>query len=293
MEKEHSEFELNLNRITIIEQLKYPDTFLTYRKEVVLLLNLKQKSYCENSILNLCRSHNQNNFNQEVNNNNTTSIECIISQYPHIVRGANLAKDSKGIMNQTYFDLETDYIVMPDDFCYDKFFVRKLRQVDLIDLPHFLGYHLEKYYQSNKKLFVNFLKLAQRKHQAEFSQVELWPTVNELVVDILNSELESSKTYGHFPKRQLKRDANDKLTALNLEQSVLLISYLQKEKIILPDSYLSDKTISQAFELLTGYSQNTIRQSLGQYINFRNKINLKQLDILIDRLKYHISSEKE
>jgi hypothetical protein len=42
MEKEHSGFELNLNRITIIEQLKHPDTFLTYRKEVALLLKLKQ-----------------------------------------------------------------------------------------------------------------------------------------------------------------------------------------------------------------------------------------------------------
>ena len=293
MEKEHSEFELNLNRITIIEQLKHPNTFFTFRKEVALLLNLKQKSLCEDELLNLFHPHTYKNSNQETNNSDTSSIVSILSQYPHIIKGANLAKDNQGIMSQTYFDLETDYVVMPDDFCYDKFFVRKLRQVDLIDLPHFLGYHLEKYYQSNKKLFVNFLKLAQRKHQAEFSQEELWPTVNELLVDILNSELESSKTYSHFPKRQLKRDANDKLTALNLEQSVLLISYLQKEKIILPDSYLSDKTISQAFELLTGYSQNTIRQSLGQYINFRTKINLKQLDILIDRLKSHINSEKQ
>ena len=293
MEKEHSEFELNLNRITIIEQLKHPNTFLTYRKEVSLLLNLKQKSLSEHELLNLFHPYTYKNSSQETNNNDTTSIESILSQYPHVIKGANLARDNKGIMNQTYFDLETDYIVMPDDFCYDKFFVRKLRQVDLIDLQHFLEFHLEKYYNSNKKLFVNFLKLAQRKHQAEFSQVELSQTVNELMVDVLNSDPQNSKTYSHFPKRQLKRDANDKLTALNLEQTVLLISYLQKEKIILPDSYLSDKTISQAFELLTGYSQHTIRQSLGQYINFRNKINLKQLDILIDRLKYCISGEKE
>lgn len=72
----------------------------------------------------------------------------------------------------------------------------------------------------------------------------------------------------------LSRQGDDKLTSLNREQTVLLIYYLQAAKVFLRDEYLTDTDAGREFELLTGYSSNTIRQGLTKFMSYQNNHNL-------------------
>lgn len=66
------------------------------------------------------------------------------------------------------------------------------------------------------------------------------------------------------------------------------MSFLQQERIFLKDEYLNKKDAGIAFEILTGYSQNTIRQNLSNAKDYQNKTNLKEIDNLLTRLKIAI-----
>jgi hypothetical protein len=91
------------------------------------------------------------------------------------------------------------------------------------------------------------------------------------------------------PQRfKVKREAQDKLTCLSQEQTVLLMYYLQQERVFLKDEYLKGMDAGKAFEILTGYSQHTLRQNLGKFYHFQNKQNLKEIDHLLTRLKIAI-----
>lgn len=92
-------------------------------------------------------------------------------------------------------------------------------------------------------------------------------------------------------KGKIKREAQDKKTCLSQEQTVLLIHYLREEKVLLKDEYLNDKDAGIAFEILTGYSQNTLRLNLGKPLLYQNKINLKEIDNLLTRLKIAIGKD--
>jgi hypothetical protein len=91
---------------------------------------------------------------------------------------------------------------------------------------------------------------------------------------------ETSKKKGS----KLKREANDKLTCLSQEQTALLIYYLQQEKVLLKDEYLSNLDAGKAFEMLTAYSQNTLRQNLGQTDQIKTKENLTKVANTLTRL---------
>jgi hypothetical protein len=64
--------------------------------------------------------------------------------------------------------------------------------------------------------------------------------------------------------------------------------YLQQERVLLKDEYLSDLDAGKAFEILTGYSQHTLRQNLSKFNVYQNKTNLKEIDNLLTRLKIAI-----
>ena len=93
---------------------------------------------------------------------------------------------------------------------------------------------------------------------------------------------------GNGKKRKIKRTANDNLTCLNQAQTALLIYYLQQERVFLKDELLKKTDAGAAFEILTGYSQETLRQELGKLKDHQNKINLKEIDNLLTRLKIAI-----
>ncbi len=75
----------------------------------------------------------------------------------------------------------------------------------------------------------------------------------------------------------IRRDASDNWTVLNVEETVVLIHYLQKANVFLKEEYLSDKDAALAFEILTGYSRNTIRVKLGQIHSEDSRTHRKTL----------------
>lgn len=90
---------------------------------------------------------------------------------------------------------------------------------------------------------------------------------------------------GKEKRGKVKREANDKHTCLNMEQTAQLIYYFQKERAFLQDELLSDKDAGAAFEILTGYSKHTLRQTLGKFAGRTNNENLKEIDLLLNRVK--------
>lgn len=87
-------------------------------------------------------------------------------------------------------------------------------------------------------------------------------------------------------KGKSKREAEDSVTALNQEQTALLIHFLQQTKIILKDEALNNKEAGQAFSVLTGYSADTLRQTIGkpEIERIATKKNLTQLHNVLTRM---------
>ena len=100
---------------------------------------------------------------------------------------------------------------------------------------------------------------------------------------------DESKTENGNNKAKIKRNANDKLTSLTQEQTALLLHYLQQERVFLKDEYLDKKDAGTAFEMLTGYSHNTVRQKLSSVKEYQNKANLKEIHNLVIRLEILLS----
>ena len=61
-----------------------------------------------------------------------------------------------------------------------------------------------------------------------------------------------------------ERIANDGITKLSKDQTVALIHYLRHHKVILSDEYLSKQSTAKAFKVLTGYSDNTMKDGLSK-----------------------------
>jgi hypothetical protein len=92
---------------------------------------------------------------------------------------------------------------------------------------------------------------------------------------------------------RINRRAEDNITILNREQTILFIQYLKQVGVFLKDEYLTDLDAGKAFELLTGYSQNTLRQDLGKFYQFENKENLKKLHQTFSRVVHLIESQQK
>jgi hypothetical protein len=90
-----------------------------------------------------------------------------------------------------------------------------------------------------------------------------------------------------------KREAHDKLTSLNQEQTALLMHYLQQERVFLKGENLNDKNMSIAFEILTGYSYNTLRQTVGKYAKSISKENLEEILRLLAHLTTAVEKDLE
>ena len=92
-------------------------------------------------------------------------------------------------------------------------------------------------------------------------------------------------------RSKIKREAKDKKTSLNQEQTVLLFYYLQQQKVFLRDEYLSDKDAAAAFEILTGYSENALRQNIGRFNLWITPPNLSELEGVLKRMKIAMELE--
>ena len=83
------------------------------------------------------------------------------------------------------------------------------------------------------------------------------------------------------------------MTKLTQEQTALLIEYLRQGRIILKDEYLNDKQAGMAFNILTGYSPDSLRMKLSpkEISNIKTKANLTELDHILTYLKILINKD--
>lgn len=91
--------------------------------------------------------------------------------------------------------------------------------------------------------------------------------------------------FPNFKRFKGGRKPHDNLTCLNQEQTALLMYYLQHENVFLKSHYLDDTTMGIAFEILTGYSFNTLRQSVGKCTKSKTPQSVKEISKLLVRLK--------
>lgn len=107
----------------------------------------------------------------------------------------------------------------------------------------------------------------------------------------LNGVLTDSNGRLKQKKGNIRRQINDRVTKLSQEQSALLVHYLKQERVFLNDEYLSNTDAGIAFEILTGYSKNTIRTTLGKIELYQNKTNLNELHSTLTRLLIAIEKD--
>jgi hypothetical protein len=285
--KENLIFEIDLGRMTFNEGLAYPDTFEEYKTMIVVLSQIKDWYLSEEEVLDTYELE---------------SIEKLIEQYPNIVKTNTHWKNENGVYEVKYIDIRLPYNIQPSDPYYDMFFIRRLRQFDLLEMDAFLDYHFENYYNNVISDFSRFLKISLRKHGITFLNPEIIQTVQEWIE---NKEKQVAVSQNHIQqtleslknqpekgrKNRAMREPDDKKTCLNQEQTVLLMHYLQQAKVFLRDEDMYKTEFGKAFEILTGYSQHSLRQDLSGAANNKNKINLKELDNLLTRLQIAVVND--
>jgi hypothetical protein len=108
-----------------------------------------------------------------------------------------------------------------------------------------------------------------------------------------SQENENTPELKGLTKGRPTRSSGDNLTRLNMEQTALLIDYLKQGRFILKGEYLQDKSAGTAFHLLTGYSVNTLRQTLSAkgIAEVKTKSNLKELYNAITHLTILIKND--
>lgn len=243
-------FELILNDITDAEsQLPFYKDFGHYKSRVTLFLNQLGKYLFKEDIL--------------LRYSNQMTLEKVFEQEPErFIQGPNRKKGDK--MEITWYDLWAVEPISPEGDFFDFFFACKLRHLSLLEVGNFLEYHLNYSFHNDKAKYLNFLTLL------PMQQVDLLnPQLVETVRIWINQQktLKDSDSNLQEADEKIKgrkaREAGDKLTVLNLNQTALLVQYMQQAGLILQGDYLTFSQAGKAFNILTGYSANTIRQQLG------------------------------
>lgn len=246
------DYTLILNHITAGEHIvnsQDPKKFEEYKQMAHIFLNHKGKFLFEEDILKSYREG--------------MTLEKLFAQEPdRFVQGANHMKDEKN--QKTWYDLTAmEKIERKDDF-FDYFFTCKLRHIGLLEIDSFLAFHLDHSFGNNKQDYFRFLNITLRQYQDKIlspniaETVKEWIKLNEAVSekDLAGAEIKT--------KGKIKRGRDDNATKLNQEQTALLISFLRTGKIILKDEYLYNNEAGHAFSILTGFSEDSLRQNLSE-----------------------------
>jgi hypothetical protein len=241
---------LVLNDITAGESVApFNKDFEDYKKIAFLFLNHKGKYLFADDIL-------------KTYNKGMTLEKVLEQEKDRFLPGSNQKKGGK--MQPTFYDLwSMEEVEKTDDF-FDFFFATKLRQLSILEIGDFLSYHLEHSFKNKKQEFYKFLNLPLSQHQKLIT-----PTIREAVNDWIKTNETASSGNSENPEKEEKvkgrppRQTGDRLTALNLNQTALLIQLMQQTGVILKGDYLTYSQAGKAFNLLTGYSAHTIRQQLG------------------------------
>ncbi|HRE74306.1 MAG TPA: hypothetical protein PK637_14205 [Flavobacteriales bacterium] len=239
-------YELNLKEITKSEYFLQKETYDQYKTEATFYLNSLKKYIPEGSTLD--------------EHNGKTIEEMAIERPARYLSPGMVKQNGKNV--RVWCDLLEDFIITPEHkIMYGRFMAYFLRNLSLQYVDEFLEYHLVNYYNHDEKKFTRFLKLNIREQTDGTISNETIETVNEWIDEKKKQENLPAKIK---TKGKPKRQAGDKATELSQEQTTVLIHYLKEAKIIHRGEYLTNKEAGEAFSILTGYSADTIRQTLGK-----------------------------
>lgn len=247
------EHNLILNDITYGESVPpFNKNFEEYMQMAHLFLNHKGKHLFESEILS--------RYSEGV------TLETLFAGQPQrFIQGSNHDKD--GIRQKTWYDIwGMDEIMHGDDF-FDYFFICKLRHQSLLDIDAFLNFHLDYSFKDDKQAYFRFLQLSLRQYGDMLTEqvkttVQEWMAATQTKGDDDQREGTDNEKDEKI-KGRLAREAGDHLTCLSLNQTALLIEYMQQAGIILKGDYLNFTQAGKAFNLLTGYSAHSLRLQLG------------------------------
>ncbi len=223
------------------------------------------------------------------------SIEEILREHPSIKQGKINRRNpnKRNELCPVYYDTLMPLYIKQQHKSYDKFFAYLLKHTDLMKLDLCLDYQLENHYENKLTNFSRFLHLVIRKYKGEILSENTSVTIQEWISLKEKQRLNESLTKSESLRKRkgLLRQGDDKLTSLNREQTVLLIYYLQAVKVFLRDEYLTDTDAGRAFELLTGYSSNTIRQGLTKFMSYQNNHNLFELKRVLQQMVHKVEKD--
>lgn len=276
-------FEVDLNFISSREQMSKTSDYdyqLEYVNVVTSMLSREGHFLFEEDI---------------VNRFNNLLFSEILEQNENFVQGHNRLNPARqGKLCPTYYDTWMSLTITPDNQYYPFFFAHLLKHTDLLMIDECLAYQLEKYHANDFTAFSRLLLLMLRKFEGVVIPEKTMITIQEWM-DVKaeqqkKEEGESDDSPSGKKRGRINRRAEDNITSLNREQTILLIQYLKQAGVFLRDEYLTDLDAGKAFELLTGFSQNTLRQDLGKFYQFQNRENLKRLHQVLSQVTHQIDT---
>jgi hypothetical protein len=280
-------FEISTVWLTFAESSGYPEQFKSFRNSLTVLSQIKGWYFSEAQLLEITK---------------LPTIEAALKANPFYIKVdvVDLEMEDGKAPEQAYIDLLINYIVQRGDMFYDLFYVCKLRNTDFFRLDGFLEFHLSTYYENDFTFYSRFLKILIKQYKGEYltdTHVEL---IQEWIIDkekalvlSVNSPnaIDGVSDSEWHRKGRRKREADDKMTCLNQEQTVLFINYLKQHRVILNGDNLKHMDAGIAFSILTGYSKNTLRQNLSDNGHGLTKSNLVEIDNLLTRMKIAIEKD--
>lgn len=288
--KKQAAYPIILNHLTSKEYTYHKDTFDGYKQLVVAMLQVKgQFLYGEDLLMEAS--------NDSSLKGKKISMELLQQTFPDRFVSIGMRRNNKEeAFRMAWLDLWAGIEITPEFALYDIMFCYNLRNLDLNEIDNFLRYTLELYFDRNMAEFKRFTQITLRKYGESLLKHKTIDTINEWI-EVKEKQLFNSEESEGSPKSKskgiIKRESGDNLTKLNQEQTALLIHFLQNGKIILRDEYLTNKQAGQAFNTLTGYSADTLRQNLSkiELERIANKKNLTDLDNALTFIKVLIEKD--
>lgn len=283
---ENREYELFLDRLSLVEYFDFREEYHDYVQSVILMLDLERNYTFEDDVL-----HEQN----------ASSMDEILARLParYFNTGSQKKKvpdDKESPFIRVWYDVNKPILIDKKNFYYDQFFAYRLRQMDLMKVDGFLEFHSQKWGAENLEMFLRFVSVLLHKYEGKL----LTPTTILTSMEWIGRntkpvQLSGTDNYQAKTKGKLKREANDGQTSLSQEQTALLIDYAKRIKIFRRDEYLYNREAGLAFNILTGYDSEAMRQTLGdgRIAEIKTEENLTKLTAVLVKMSEVITKDLE
>lgn len=284
---EYISYDIRLDNITFLVSLsnRHEAYKAEYKKVVILYLLVQGKHLSEEEILAKYPG---------------LTRECILALNNNIIHLGyhEVTMGYEPILLPTYYDICTPLSIEPNDSFFDLFFAYKVGNLDIMTIDAFLEYQLTTSFHDDLPKYSRFLQLFNRKYINKIIAQETaliiteWVALKEKQPSVTSPEISPGSIVSR-KKGVITRVQNDNVTRLSQEQTVLFITVLQQLGVFLKDEYLTDADAGKAFDILTGYSHNTIRQKLARYTEFATQQNLHALKLVITQVSGMITEMQD